>query len=66
MMEWIAPVLLGLLFILFGLSQRGRSAGGCGACTGEGTCEGKVEGKVEGKASRECARSGAATSSRRS
>jgi hypothetical protein len=41
MMEMFAPVLLALLFILFGLSQRGRSTGGCAGCTGAGECQGK-------------------------
>lgn len=42
MMEWLAPVaLVALLFILFGLSHRGRSHAGCGACTGEDDCGGK-------------------------
>ncbi len=43
-MEWLAPALLALLFILFGLSQRGRGAGSCAACTNEGDCEGKSSG----------------------
>jgi hypothetical protein len=42
MMELLAPVLLALLFILFGLSHRGRSPGGCAGCTGEGECKGKA------------------------
>jgi hypothetical protein len=39
MMELLAPALLALLFILFGLSQRGRSPGGCAACAGEDGCK---------------------------
>jgi len=30
-MEIVAPLLLAVLFVVFGLSQRGRS--GCDACT---------------------------------
>ena len=51
MMELLAPVLLALLFVLFGLSHRGRSPGGCAACTHEAECE--------GRAVRGCAKSGA-------
>jgi hypothetical protein len=41
-MEILAPLLLAVLFIVFGLSQRGRSGGGgCGACTGGMACRGK-------------------------
>ncbi len=39
MMEVFAPALLALLFIVFGLSQRGRSSGGCAACAGEDGCK---------------------------
>jgi len=38
-MELLAPALLALLFIVFGLSQRGRSPGGCAACAGEDGCK---------------------------
>jgi hypothetical protein len=41
MMEILAPALLALLFIVFGLTQRGRSSGGCAGCPGDGACEGK-------------------------
>jgi hypothetical protein len=42
MMEWLTPALLAFLFILFGLSRRGRTQGGCGACTEPGLCQGKA------------------------
>jgi hypothetical protein len=42
MMEVLAPALLALLFILYGLSQRGRSPGSCAGCTGEGKCQESV------------------------
>lgn len=32
----LAPLLLAILFVVFGLSYRG--SGGCGACTGKGAC----------------------------
>jgi hypothetical protein len=41
-MEMLAPALLALLFILFGLSGRGRSSSGCAACAGEDGCEKKA------------------------
>jgi hypothetical protein len=41
MMEILAPALLAVLFILFGLSHRGRAnGGGCGACPNG--CENKT------------------------
>jgi hypothetical protein len=40
MMELVAPLLLAALFILFGLSYRGR--GGCGGCSGSGECHGQA------------------------
>ena len=50
MTELLAPALLALLFILFGLSHRGRPAGGCAACTGAGECEGKASGSCSSRA----------------
>ena len=40
MMELLAPLLLAALFIVFGLSYRGR--GGCDVCPGRGRCHGHV------------------------
>ena len=44
MEDYIAPlVLFIILFVGFGLSQRGKnSSGGCGSCSG-GSCSGKSE-----------------------
>ncbi len=42
MMELLAPILLALLFVVFGLSHRGRSPGRCAACTGTGDCKPKT------------------------
>ncbi len=41
-MEWLAPLLLAALFVVFGLSQKGRSSGGCASCSGDGECAGKA------------------------
>jgi hypothetical protein len=38
-MEFVAPLALAVLFIVFGLSYRGR--GGCDACSGRGQCHGE-------------------------
>jgi hypothetical protein len=39
MSELLAPIVLALLFVGFGLFQRGREGvGRCGACGGEGAC----------------------------
>lgn len=35
-MELLAPLLLALLFVVFGLSYRHR--GGCASCPGKGDC----------------------------
>jgi hypothetical protein len=40
LMEFIAPLLLAILFIVFGLSY--RSGGGCDGCTGRGGCHGQA------------------------
>ena len=40
MMELLAPGLVALLFILYGLSQRERSTGGCAICTDTSKCDG--------------------------
>ncbi len=42
MMEWFAPLLLALLFVVFGLSQKGRSSGGCASCKSQGECAGEA------------------------
>ena len=39
-MEWLAPLILAFLFILFGLSRRRRTHGVCGACMELGACQG--------------------------
>ena len=44
MMEMLAPAILALLFIAFGLSRRGHSHEGCGSCAGDGVCRGKGDG----------------------
>lgn len=33
LMQLLAPALLAALFVLFGLSHRGRAPGSCGSCT---------------------------------
>jgi hypothetical protein len=39
MSELLAPIVLALLFVGFGLIYRSREgAGRCGACSGEGAC----------------------------
>jgi hypothetical protein len=38
-MDFLAPLLLAVLFVVFGLSHRGRS--GCGGCSDATTCRGR-------------------------
>jgi len=39
-MELIAPFVLALLFIVFGLSHRGNRGMRCDGCPGTGDCQG--------------------------
>ncbi|MDP6980398.1 MAG: hypothetical protein QF570_17660 [Myxococcota bacterium] len=42
-MEVLAPALLALLFIVFGLFYRQAAGGGCGNCACTGECKEKEE-----------------------
>jgi hypothetical protein len=53
-MEWLAPVLLAFLFVVFGLSRKGRTSGRCAGCAEDAICQ--------GKANPDCKQSGATKS----
>ena len=42
-MEIIAPLVLALLFVVFGLSNRGTQSMRCDGCTGTGECQASGE-----------------------